>query len=323
MRIFLFICAIVLLIIGWCLGWFLVADRVETAITQVKQRFADNGQTLDCENQQLDGFPFRISLNCTRFVYVNPDSGVSLTTDRLKSAAQAYQPNKLVAEIESPANLALNGNDNFLTEWESLRTSMSAGLSGPSRFSLAGRNLRIIPEQTSQPTLEIVGLQIHSRRNGDEAVDYAMSIDDATTAEKPWPDYDLNLDVRFDDIYSDLLRRTDFLEIAKAKGLKGEIYNLKYEALSGGSATLKGPMEIDRNGLLSGKFQVTVSELPALLTALARAFPEQQGNIQTASSVLESIAGSNKDAEFKVPVIVKNGKIIVGIFPVGEVPPLY
>ncbi|MBO6813497.1 MAG: DUF2125 domain-containing protein [Rhizobiaceae bacterium] len=325
MRIFLFIAFILLLVAGWFAGWFFVAGQVETVIDDVKRKLADNHQTLDCSNQQITGFPFRISLNCDSLVYADSENGVSLSTGRLRSAAQAYQPNRAVAEIEAPANLTLPGNQRFQTRWSSMRTSMTAGLTGPTRISLSGKDLAIspAPENPQLATSHIDGFQFHGRRNGDNAVDLAINIDNAKTETGPWPDYDLLLDMRMEDIYADLLQRTDLIEIARQKGLKGEIHNLHYSALEGGSATISGPMNIDTQGRLSGKFQVTVSQLPALLDALALTFPDKQEDIDKASGVLDALAGQGKNAEFKLPVVVKNGTVIIGLFPVGEIPPLY
>ena len=116
MRIILFICLLLLLIGGWVAGWFYVAGQVESTVIRLKQKLSENGQTAECNTQEIGGFPFRISLYCSELHYENTVDGTTLKTGAFKSAAQAYQPNKLVAEVTSPATITLRNRNGFVTE---------------------------------------------------------------------------------------------------------------------------------------------------------------------------------------------------------------
>lgn len=314
---------IILLIAGWSAGWSFVVSKVETAITETKTKLAEKGRSFECENQEVNGYPFRISLNCDKISYADDVTGLVLKAEGLKSAAQAYQPNKALVEIKSPASLTLPNGDQFNTSWDSMRSSLKAGLSGPENLSLHGKELTIIPLKNAKHILLVKDMQLHGRQIGENNINLAVNLQEAKSQNLLWPSFDLNTTFLLEDTYSDVMNRTSILRVAKTKGLKGQIERFQYAPIEGGMLEISGPAQVDQQGLLSGKFNVTVRELPKLINALSKSFPKEKQKFADASKAVSLLAQKTGQNEITLPITVRQGKVKIGIIPLGKLAPLF
>lgn len=312
-----------LLVAGWSAGWHYVTSKVETAIQETKTKLADKGREFECENQQIDGYPFRISLNCDTFVYSDDVTGLSLQAGQLKTAAQVYQPNKAIMEVSSPANLRLPNGNRFNTSWSSMRSSVKAGLSGPETISLHGKDVNLVPEQNARQTMQIKDLQLHGRQIGENDINLAVGVKEAKSDSALWPAFNLDTVLLLEDTYKDVMARTSLLRLAKQKGLKGKIERFQYTPQEGGALEVTGPAEISKDGLLSGKFNVTVRELPKLLNALGKSFPEEREKLADASKAIAMLSSKTGKEEVSLPITIRQGSMSIGIIPIGKLPPLF
>lgn len=314
---------IILLIVGWSAGWYFVAGKIETVISDTKTKLADKGRDFECTNQEVNGFPFRISLNCDEVRYADDVTGVIFEAGELKTAAQAYQPNKAIVELKSPARLTLPNGDSFNTSWKTMRTSLKAGLSGPENLSLHGKQVTLIPAKRVKHTMLIKDMQLHGRQIGDDDVNLAINVMEAKSQNGLWPSFDLNTTLLLKDSYKDIVNRTSILRVAKRKGLKGQIENFQYAPTDGGMLEVFGPAEISKEGLLSGKFNVTVRELPKLINALSKSFPDERQKFADAAKAVALLANKTGRNEITLPITVRKGKISIGIIPLGKLSPLF
>ncbi len=314
---------IILLIAGWSAGWFYVADKADTVITKTKTKLAERGRDLQCTNQTIDGYPFRISLNCDDVRYADKVTGLIFEAGKLRSAAQAYQPNKAVVELSSPANLTLPSGESFNTNWSSMRSSVKLGLSGPETFSTVGRDIKLVPTQRSEHAMVIKDLQFHGRQINNNDINLAVSMARAQSETALWPSFNFNTTVLLADTYKDIVNRTSILRVAMAKGLKGEIERFQYTPLEGGMLEVSGPAEVSKEGLLTGNFDVTIRNLPKLLTALSKSFPEERQRFEDASRGISLLVNTTGKNEITIPISVKQGRMSIGIIPLGKLPPLF
>lgn len=313
---------IVLLVACWSAVWFFVAGKVETAITDTKIKLADKGRDFECTNQQVDGYPFRISLNCDQLRYSDQSTGLEIQTGKLKSAAQAYQPNKAIVELTSPANITLPNGNRFDTTWNSMRSSLKVGLSGPENISLQGKELKLAPANDAAQTMLMQDIQVHGRKVGDDNVNLAVSLNEASSQSGLWPTFNLKTAFLLENSYQDLLNRTSLLRLAKSKGLKGKIEEFQYSPVEGGMLEITGPAQVSPQGLLSGNFDVKVRDLPKLINALSKSFPQEQQKFQDISGAISLLTG-NSDKEISLPISLRKGRISIGILPVANLPPLF
>ncbi len=314
---------ILILIAGWSAGWFYVAEKVETVISDTKTRLADRGRDFQCTNQAINGYPFRISLNCDEVLYADEFTGVIFEAGELKSAAQAYQPNKAVVELKPPANLTLPNGDQFNTSWNSMRTSLRAGLSGPENLSLHGKQITFIPAKNPNHTMLVKDMQLHGRQIGDNNVNLAIKLIETRSQNTLWPSFDLSTTLLLEDSYKDIVNRTSILRVAKTKGLKGQIEHFQYSPKEGGMLEVSGPARVSKQGLLSGNFDVTVRDLPKLLTALSKSFPQERQKFADASNAVSLLSKETGKNEITLPITIRDGRISIGIIPLGKLPPLY
>lgn len=314
---------LILISAAWSAGWYYVVGKVETVIADTKIKLADRGRDVRCANQHIDGYPFRISLNCDEVRYADDATGLVFEAGKLKSAAQAYQPNKAIVELSSPANLRLPNGEAFKTDWNSMRSSLKVGLSGAENLSIHGKEINLVPTNRAEHTMQIKDMQLHGRQIGEDNINLALNLIEAKSANEIWPSFNLNSTFLLEDIYKDVMNRTSILRVAKSKGLKGTIERFQYTPNEGGMLVVTGPAEVNRNGLLTGKFDVTLRDLPQLLNALSKSFPEEQKKFTDASRAIALLSQKTGKEEITIPITVRNGSMSIGIIPLGKLPPLY
>ena len=246
-----------------------------------------------------------------------------LEAGALRSAAQAYQPGKAIVELDGPAVMTVAHSQTFDVKWKTLRASISAGISGIENFSTIGKNISLLPVNPSESSLSIEELQIHGRKVEPNAVDFATSTSRVESNGGNWPDFDAALIVRLNNIYDKVSQKPDLVQIAKTDGLEGHLTGFDYISHSGGKLSFTGPLQIDRQGYLSGKFSMTVSELRPLVRSLARAMPDYQAEFQQAETAISLLSSGADDTELKLPVTVSKGSVSLGLVPIGVIPPLF
>ena len=326
MRIIIILGLIVTIGAAWVGGWFYASQAVEDAIAKVKTRFENRAQSLECNHQEIVGFPFRIGLFCKTFKYSSQNSGLEISTNGIRSATQFYQPGKAIAEFEAPAFIrSPRGNTSEVT-WDSMRASMKANLDGLERFSIHGQELVSRDARTGIEISTIQDVQIHSRKNGENNVDLALAFNDFKPLAGPLSklaEFDLGLKITLSDIYRDLLQEANLLRLGKTNGLAGNLDEFKYEPLDGGKVTISGPWKTNTSGLLSGEFQVTISELNEISRNLILAFPQAAPIISQLTSAASLLSSQSQGSGLSLPVSLNKGRISIGIIPVGKIPPLY
>ena len=315
------ICITLLLIIGWSVGWFFVSGKVETVLTDTKTKLAEKGKAFECTNQQVDGYPFRISLNCDDIRYTDDSAGITFKAGQLKSAAQAYQPNKAIVELQSPANLNLQNGEQFNTTWNSMRSSLKAGLSGPENISIHGKDINFLPTNNLEQAIDLKDFQLHGRKIGDDNVNLALNLKGASSPANLWPAFDLTSTFLIENSYQDMIKRTGLLHVARTKGLKGKLEAFQYEPTNGGTLEISGPAQVNTQGVLSGNFNIKIRNLPKLINALSKSFPQERDKFQDISGAISLLGNSGN--EISIPITVRNGKVSIGILPIASIPPLY
>lgn len=314
---------LILLSAAWSAGWYYVVGKVETVISDTKVKLSDKGRDVKCSNQKIDGYPFRISLNCDDVRYADEVNGVIFEAGKLRTAAQAYQPNKAIVELSSPASLRIPNGEEFNTAWNSMRSSLKLGLSGPENLSLHGKAITLIPVKRAEHEMRIKDMQVHGRQIGEDDINLAVNLIETKSQNALWPSFNLNSTFLLEGIYKDVMNRTSLLRVAKSKGLKGSIERFQYMPDEGGMLEVKGPAQVSQAGLLTGKFDVTVRDLPQLLNALSKSFPEEKQKFADASKAVSLLSKKTGKEEITIPITVRNGRMSIGIIPLGKLPPLF
>jgi hypothetical protein len=345
----------------WTGLWFYVAAAAETAIINWRSREARLGRVHDCARQQIGGFPFRIEVRCadpsvelrrdvTPFVVKAVD---------LLVAVQVYQPRLLISEFSGPMTIAAPGQPpEYRIDWTFGQSSLRGTPRAPERVSvvidepiarrakdnallLQARKIELhgrIAEGSlagGNPVVDLVlraaaavAPQLHPAAAAPTDVEINATLHGLTDlAPKPWP-------MRF----REMAARGGRIEIASARLQQGDMI-----------ATSTGVLALAESGNIQGQLQMTVVGLEALLNALGIDQVMSQGKLaasidsldrlvpglaaiarqRAAPTIVAGIGAIGKRTVLDghpavtVPVRFADGRIMLGPFPVAQIPPLF
>lgn len=300
-RIILLGVAVVLFVAAYTAGWFYLADRLER---EAATAAASSGA--ECENLRAEGYPFRLGLFCDRTSYAR--DGVQATAGAFRSAAQIYDPARVVGELDGPAEVTVPGLPPLTLDWEILKGSSRLAQPLPNRVSAEARKLAV--RGPAGPLLSADDAQLHSRVNGEDldlaASFVALALAPEVADGRTLPALSGNLDA----VIRDAARGFD----GSLRGRSGEIRTLQLGDGGQAGLTLRGPFSVDAEGLLEAQFSVSLQNTARLAEIFRQAAPET-------SERLAGVIGGIGEVS-NVPLTISKGRAAILFFQLGEVPPL-
>src|SRR5262249_53106804 len=121
---------VILLAIGWSGFWYYAAGLAESKIAQLRARGAATGYRVDCGQQTIGGYPFRMEVRCTGVNAELKPVGLSATLKDAIAVAQIYQPTLVIAEMTAPLDVAEAGGPPAWTVNWTLAQASVRGLPG-------------------------------------------------------------------------------------------------------------------------------------------------------------------------------------------------
>lgn len=310
---------IVLLFGGYSLGWFWLAGRLESQSRTIIAELNRDGVTADCVNQTVRGFPFRLGLFCDNVSYEDSRTQISARAGSLRSAAQIYQPTRLVLELDGPLVASGPGMAPLKLNWELLHASARMALPLPQRLSVEAKGLtgQFAPDGTTmQPLFTAASAEGHLRPNGND-IDWAgsftgLAVDANVLDGRQLPLLNGSADATL----------TDGIALIEggAKSLRGTSGTIRTLSLATSDATditLSGPFSIDADGLIDATLRVTVRDPRGVSTALGAAFPEAKRQIEQGFAGLALLG-----REPSLPLRIVKGRATLGFIPLGQIPPV-
>lgn len=305
-------------------GWFLAADHIEKRLPAYLEEKRASGFGGECADMEVRGFPFRIGLFCEKVRLDDTRYGASASFGALRTAAQVYQPGRAVMELDGPAEIRFSPGVSISADWTLMHASLKATLSGVDRTSVAYDNLT--GTVRSPLTEHALGFganhgELHLRQNGED-LDAAMSVDklDLRPEDGPSaaPPSDLAADLTITGKAEWLREGALFPHMLR--GSKGELRQVTVDMGAGMSARLSGPFSINDQGLVSGEFSLTLTNISAWRETLVKTSPEETDLINNVANMLTALAGGKDEATVKLNV--RDGTAFLAFVPVGVLPPL-
>lgn len=330
-RLAILIAAIAAIGAGWYTAWNWGADEIDRQAGKAIAGIASQGGRLDCRDRTVAGFPFRIGVSCSAVEFAPPGGG-AVSASSFRSAAQFYDPGKVVGEMDGPALIQLPDGRRFELNWEVLRSSLRANLDSINALSVELRQ-PVLSEGRDTAGEQVLArsdeAQFHARRSPQDnnALDIALSAQALRDDQERFPGFSLAVEARLDAIADKIAAGGNPLAILRREGLSGEASKVEIAPSEGGRLTLSGPFTVAPDGLLDGEITVTAERIAALgafFTALAPGEAEMIGNVAGLLSSLEtgsSGEGAGKTASIKLTIV--RGNVSLGLIPVGELPPLF
>jgi hypothetical protein len=293
-------------------GWFYAAGRLESEVAQTLERVRARGSSAECTKPEARGYPFRIGLFCDGVAYSDPRDGIAVSGTGLRSAAQVYQPAKVVGELDSlsvdlrPAGLEIDLSD--------IRYSTHLARPLPELASVEGRGI-VAGEIAGARLGTAETAQAHMRPRGTDldlaGTITALRIDPAAGVAAGVPPVDGEWDLTLTDGVARLRRG-----VASLRGISGEIRTLV--ARSGtASLAVAGPVSIDAEGLVDAQFTVSVVEPSAILSIVKTAFPQAAQQLNQVDLMLNAMGERPQ-----IPLAISKGVVRVAFFTIGRIPPL-
>lgn len=306
---------VVVLALGYSIGWFIIARELDSRARQALADLNRDGVNAECENLAVRGFPFRIGLWCDQIAFADRAKDAGVAAGAFRSAGQIYDPLRLVAELDGPAQLNLPEGQAFSLAWDTLRASVRLSRPLPSRISIEGREFGVaLP--TGALLASAKAFEAHFRPNGadvDLAADIgAFELGKMLIEGRALPALDGRADIGIDDGVA--------LLTAGSPDLLGRTATIRTLSLSlGGEASLKlsGTISVGEDGLLDAQLTVEFVNPSRIATVLADAFPEAGGTITA------GFAGLAQTREVpSLPLTIVDGSASLAFLPLGQIPPL-
>ncbi|MCO5161758.1 MAG: DUF2125 domain-containing protein [Mesorhizobium sp.] len=293
-------------------GWFYLAGQLEAKVAAALGKARDRGAEADCTKAQARGYPFRIGLFCDGVAYADREVGVSLSGTGLRSAAQVYQPSRLVGELDRLSiDLARAGLELDLSD---IRYSARLAQPLPDLVSVSGSGLSAAELSGARLAAAAAG-QAHMRPRGPD-LDLAGSVSQlrleaASGAPPDLPALDGEWDVTLKDGVT-LVRSTP----RSLRGLSSEIRNMTVKSGTA-SIGISGPFAVDQAGLVDATLTIAIADPAELISILRRAFPDMRPQLGQAEAVLGALGDTPQ-----LPLTISKGEVRMGFFSVGRIPPV-
>jgi hypothetical protein len=315
MLFLLFAALLVLIGVAYTFAWMHLAGVVRSRVELTLAALRETGATADCADRDIHGFPLRFVLECKSIRYADPAGGSVITAASMRATAAVYNPRRILIDLAEPALLQAPGIGPIVLHWHKMQGRLLPPLGGDAAIAIHGEAL--VAERTqSEPLLAVASLRGSAKAAGVDAdlglhfdgLEFGPSLAELGALPPLSGDAELVATGGADLIFG---------EVRSFRGRSAKIRELTLSPGDDTSITVKGRASVDDQGRLDANLKVRLRKPQELAAALKIAFPDEAKEIDNAVAMV-SMLGNDP----LVPVTIHNGKISVGFFPLGRIPPL-
>ena len=324
--------ALVLLVIaGWSAFWYVSYTQTQQLVDRLMARQINGTQLLQCEDQHLGGYPFRLFLSCSSFSINDPRSGWQAEGGALRAIWQVYSPDLALVEAESHLDLLHSPTGQTFNMTSSL-------IRGSVRFSPLAMVSRASVEATD-PTFTSNNPQInaalgniaaeklgfHMRPNPTKEGDLDLSIDASELATGQFPIISGQLSLTaIDGLTIALQNQNDPAGAWLAQSGRIEKINGWVEI---GQKTLKlnGDVSFANAGLANGLLKLRILNPTAENANVTKQLSAERDGLNGPLTALQLMGKPVKDGELigsEVEIKLNEGQVRAGLLPLGSIPPI-
>ncbi len=333
MRGLLVLVAVVLVL--WCGYWFVGSSLIEREAEAAFQRLSDEGMRAEKTALQVKGFPNRFDLTVEGLNLADPARNIGWQAPRVQIFAMTWKPWHIIAAFPGTQEFTLPGQRLTLTgtnEMASLRARPSTDLP-LAEARLVGDTLQLASDAgwtvgaaTLALALRADPAQPGGYEFGLEAT--ALAPDPSLTAalaavqlpDLPPPDLPVLVDRLRADLALTLTAPLDRHLGETRPQLSGTRINDLQLVWGPLQVTATGEISADAQGLAAGRIEAQITgwdRLPALLVAMGAVRAEIA---PTVAGMLK--AGAAGGEVLKLPLVLRDGQMSLGPFPLGPAPRL-
>jgi hypothetical protein len=304
--------------------WFWGASYLKREIVKGIEGANAGSSRAECANLDIKGFPFRAGVFCDKVTFADPSQNVAVSFGAFRSATQVYDPARGIIELDGPLEMQLPGGEAVKGNWSLLHASARYGSPLPKQIDVEMKDFDLsVAQLDTAPLVQAGNAQAHFR-TVEQDVDIASSavglnLNTVITGGRIVPPFDFETSMRLNNgarfLDTSALTLGEFL-----RGQSGIINTLGLRFADGGGLSVSGPLSVDEAGLLSGDLSVTFTEAEKLGQTVQEISPEIAAYLTPSLSAAASVAKPGENP--KIDVTIRKGKAAIGIFPLGQIPPL-
>lgn len=318
--------------LGWTGAWFYAANRASTEIDAWMAQEAGKGRNWSCADRQFGGFPFRFELICTAptVTFADASGGAwQASAARAHAVAQVWDPRHIIAEFQAPARISDVGTGQDLTaNWSLLQVSGVGTRGQVERVSFAADDYVLSAAGTDLFAAKHAELHVRHTPNADAgSLDIAAGVKAAKGAASAAGAPPLD-----GEIEATVTQVPEFRAMPPAERLKlwqaaGGRVNLLDARLSSGGGVLgaTGQIGLDALNRPDGKIDLQLVNAPALMNALAAngLMPGILASLAPMAAAVGMPGTLDGAPASAFPFVFRNGRIALGMLPLGKVGPLF
>lgn len=338
---------VVLAGLGWSAAWYYASGRASAEIDAWIAREAAEGRNWNCASRELGGFPFRFELICTEptVTFAGPGDWSARMT-RAHAVAQVWNPNHIIAEFEGPAVLKEAGTGREVTaRWSLLQVSGVGSEGRAERVSIAANDYSLAENGTT--VFSARHTELHVRHHPGEAagtLDIAFGFKGASgmmlgaavtpapvnAAATPVPAVPAStIDGEVEATVTGVppmraMPAAQRLALWQQAGGRIDLQVAKVTG-GGGALTASGDIGLDAQRRPDGQLNLSLVKAQPLFTALVAAglMPDFAANLAPALLVagLPTTVDGQKASSF--PFVFRDGRVALGVLPIGKIGPLF
>jgi hypothetical protein len=304
-----------LFVAGWYAAAHLARARGRAIIAQLNAA----GKTIDCRNASITGFPISFGVSCKTIGYKDERGGFSLTSAATRVGMPLYNPFRMDVLLHGPASIETPDTVPLALDWQKLNAYLSLGMDDVTGILVEGKAVEMKNASASAPQpvlLKLGGVKITIEPRSSDLDIFASLADVTFGAALPnlqrLPPISETGNIRVFD--GAKLLQTGLQSL---RNRQFEINGLQIDPGSDSSASLSGNISFDSEGFADGRLRVTLHNLKALSAILVKAFPQEAQKIQPAFAMLGALGNDQT-----LPVEIRRGKITLGFFKIGRLPPV-
>lgn len=337
---------LVVLGIGWSLAWNWSAGRATAEIDGWIAREAAEGRNWTCASRDFGGFPFRFELICADpAVTFAGAGGWTARMARVHAVAQVWNPRHIIAEFEGPSTLVETATGREITaNWSLLQVSGVGREGRAERVSIASNDYTLAEGGTT--VFSARHLELHVRHHPGEAMGtldialgftgaggMALSTPQARTAGVAAAQAAAQAAKLIDgEVEATVTQVPPFRSMPAAQRLAlwqqaGGRVDLALARLTGGGGALSasGDLGFDAQHRPDGRLDLAVVKAKPLFEAMAGAglMPDFLANLAPAMMMAGMPATVDGQKASSFPFAFRDGRVMLGMLPLGKIGPLY
>ena len=318
----------------WLVYWYGASQIAAAALDRVVARAAAEGYALQCADPAQGGFPLSLDLGCSKAGLTGSRQPLAASFGPFSARAPLYWPGRVESEFDGPLSLEAADRGLSLTaQWAHAASAVEAGIGGlkGAEGNVSGLSVAL-PAATNGIPLSALSAETarFSFAPGSEASAYRLSgAADGLALTKDdgqaLPPMRIAVEADALDLGSSLgLDPRQALRDWIVRGGALRVRTLDMEA-GGFAASASGPLSLSADGKLSGTLTVRMrglDALPDLVEAVHPGSRERVANIAAGMMAFTKPVETPDGPAQETTLLLRDGVVSLGIFPIGVIPPV-